>query len=272
VKHDQAYATEIQKAVVDQGGGGWSAGDASTVGGGSAQPKIGTTVTTKDEVEGKTESGTVPITTGSVVFAEEVVRTGQTGKAQLLFADRTNLSIAPVTEIRLDKFVYDPNGTSGNVVVVATEGAFRFITGVQAHENYTIKTPYATMGVRGTEFNVLIRPDEEQIQLVTGGLVVTSISGVVTTLSTPSTISVDSQGNTQTLPATNQPLVNFADMGPALTNLSFADALDSFTAVTGNQNTTGANSVGGGGGGAGGGGGGTSNPSPSAASRSGSPH
>ncbi len=51
VKNNQAYATAIQQAIVDKGGG-WAAGAGSNVGGGSAQPKIGSTVTTVDQVEG----------------------------------------------------------------------------------------------------------------------------------------------------------------------------------------------------------------------------
>jgi len=58
-----------------------------------------------------------------------------------------HLAVAPVTEIRLDSFVYDPNAKSGNVVVNAAEGAFRFITGLQASQNYSIRTPFATLGV-----------------------------------------------------------------------------------------------------------------------------
>ena len=33
------------------------------------------------------------------------------------------MSIGPISEIRFDKFVYDPNGTSGAVVIEATRGA-----------------------------------------------------------------------------------------------------------------------------------------------------
>ena len=69
-------------------------------------------------------------------------------------------------------------------------------------------------------------------------------------------LSVDSQGNTQGPTPTSQPLVNFADLGPALTNLSFADALDAFSAVTGNMGLGATGPGGGAGGGAGGGGGG----------------
>ena len=173
-------------------------------------------------------------------------------------ADRTNLTVAPTTEIRLDKFVYDPGGASGNVVVIATLGAFRFITGVQPHENYEIKTPVATLGVRGTEFIALVQRDGAEIQLNSGEVIVTTISGNVVPMNVPQTVlTVDSQGNTQGPTPVSQPLVNFADLGPPMTNTALSDAAAAFAAVTGDT-TIGAAGGGGGGGetGTGGGGGG----------------
>jgi hypothetical protein len=260
VKTDQAYATAIQQAVADKNLG-WAAGAANDAGGaGSAQPKIGSTVTTVNEVTGVTEKGTQTITTGTVVYADELVRTGTSGKAQLLFADRTNLAVAPMTEIRLDKFVYDPGGGQGNVVVVATEGSFRFITGMLPHEDYEIKTPYATMGVRGTEFIAVICDRASalnsgcglQAQVVSGEIVVTTNSGQVVTLDAGQVVSVNAQGVPSTPTLDSTPIANFADLGPPITNVSYADALDAFTAVTGGV-STGATGAGGGGGGGGGG-------------------
>jgi hypothetical protein len=217
-KTNPTYANQIQEAVAKTGGG-------VNIGGGSAEPKIGNAVTIKNQVEGVTEKGPQPILAGTDVYRNELVRTGPSGMAQLLFADRTNLSVAPVTEIRLDSFVYDPNAKSGNVVINAAEGAFRFITGLQAHQNYAIRTPFATLGVRGTEFIVVIGPNEEQIQLNKGQVIVTTISNKRATLDTPSTVlSVDSQGNIRGPTPMSQPLMNFADLGAPVTNLAFADA------------------------------------------------
>ncbi len=185
------------------------------------------------------------------------MRTGSTGKAQLLFADRTNLTVAPMTNIRLDKFVYDPGGgTQGNVVVVATEGSFRFITGILPHEDYSIKTPYATMGIRGTEFICVITSSGLQVQVISGVVIVTTISGQVITLTAGQLLSVSTTGVPSGPTQASDPIVNFADLGPPITNTSFADALNAFSAVTGGQGT-GATGAGGGGGGGGGGVGGT---------------
>ena len=83
------------------------------------------------------------------VFSNEVVRTGDASVADLNSSTKRQLSVGPISEIRLDKFVYDPNGTSGTVVIEATKGAFRFVTGKQDQKVYQIKTPYGTLGIRG---------------------------------------------------------------------------------------------------------------------------
>ena len=186
VKTDQAYAVQIQEAIVSA-----DKSRADVKGGtdiGSDRPKIGSAVTTKNQVEGVTEKGAAPISVGSQVYLDELVRTGVSGMAQMLFVDRTNLSVGPVTEIRLDKFVYDPGGGSGNVVLVATQGVFRFITGALPSKDYTIRTPFASLGVRGTAFNVVLpqlagasdkRCATEDIELLRGEVIVTTISSKV---------------------------------------------------------------------------------------------
>src|SRR6516225_7854988 len=101
---------------------------------------------------------------GSELRASETVRTGDAGKADLVFIDRTNLTVGPASEVVLDKFVYDPVGSSGKVVLQTTRGAFRFVTGTQDHSAYQINTPYGSLGVRGTAFNCEVKPTGEKRQ------------------------------------------------------------------------------------------------------------
>ena len=249
VKSDQAYANQIQEAIARSAKAGPVGGSA----GGSK--KIGGAIKTIDEVEGTTDKGTEPIAEGSDVYLNEVVRTGISGKAELLFADRTNLTVGPVTTIHLDKFVYDPNGGSGKVVLVVNSGAFRFITGVMPSRNYEINTPVATMGIRGTEFIVLVGSAGDKIQLVKGQVIVRTLSGQTVDLNQPcKVLLVDPQGNPTDGGCISEPLMNFAALGRPTTTTTLADAADAFSAVTGTA-TTAASGVGGvGGGGAGGGG------------------
>ena len=107
---------------------------------------IGSAAAVKPDAQG----GGSPLQSGSSLYANETVRTGQSGVAELRFADETKLSVGPTSTVRLDKFVYDPSKGGGKVVINASRGAYRFVTGVQDPRNYEIKTPYATLGVRGT--------------------------------------------------------------------------------------------------------------------------
>jgi hypothetical protein len=64
----------------------------------------------------------------------------------LVFVDKTNLTVGPTSEVLLDKFVYDPTGSKGNVVFQATRGTFLFVTGTQDHRAYAVNTPYGSLG------------------------------------------------------------------------------------------------------------------------------
>jgi hypothetical protein len=184
-----------------------------------AEGKIGNAVTIKNQVEGVTSAGAQPLATGSEVYSDEVVRTGGESKAQLLFLDNTNLSVGPLSTIRLDKFVYDPNAAKGNVVLRAGVGAFRFITGLQDPRSYSIRTAYASIGVRGTEFYLLITRSEVRIQLVSGRVIGTTISGQSFSLDQiDEVLSIDSAGRVHRLGILNQPIVDFADLGPPITH------------------------------------------------------
>jgi FecR protein len=124
-----------------------------------ADPLIGTAASTKPNAEGVIGTNTQTLTAGSELYENETVRTGGRGVADLVFVDRTNLSVGPASEVHLDKFVYDPAGSNGAVVLNATRGAFRFVTGSQDHRVYRVNTPYGTLGVRGTTVEGVIQPN-----------------------------------------------------------------------------------------------------------------
>ena len=111
----------------------------------NAQTRIGTASSVTPEASGSV-GGT--LSAGSGVHSNETVKTGSSGKAGLQFHDQSNLSVGPSSQVRLDKFVYDPNKGTGSTVIEATRGTFRFSTGAQGGQ-VKIKTPYGTLGTRG---------------------------------------------------------------------------------------------------------------------------
>ncbi len=141
-----------------------------------AQSKIGIASTARNQVERITAGGSRALSSGGDVFLNERVRTGEESQAQLVFLDETNLGVGPKSEVKLDRFVYNPDRGTGRVVVNAGRGVFRFVTGSQDPKNYTVKTPIATIGVRGTDFHLLVErdrivvsPERRSRSLRTGG-------------------------------------------------------------------------------------------------------
>lgn len=119
-----------------------------------AQETIGTAALVRNDVTHGPVAGLTPLTTGQGVVKREIVRTGADSVAKLVFLDQTNLSIGPRAAIALDELVYRSENSRGRVVLNLTEGAFRFLSGKLQKESYEITTPTATIGIRGTEFDV----------------------------------------------------------------------------------------------------------------------
>jgi len=111
--------------------------------------EIGTATSVRPDAAGTHEGNTRTLSGGSSVHSRELIHTGDSGRADLRFHDNTSFSVGSKSSVRLDKFVYDPNKSSGSVTIEATRGSFRFVTGSQSRGSYQVKTPYGTLGIRG---------------------------------------------------------------------------------------------------------------------------
>jgi hypothetical protein len=82
--------------------------------------------------------------------------------------------------------VFDPDKANGSIVLNMTRGAFRFITGVAAKPSYSIRTPTASITVRGTIFDVYVEEGGAIWMLLHEGRVqVCNDRGVCRTLDDP---------------------------------------------------------------------------------------
>ena len=102
---------------------------------------------------------------------DEVIVTGGGASAEVELLDKTKLAVGPDARIVLDKFVYDASGSRGSISVNVSKGAFRFLTGIAAKDSYEIKTSTASLGVRGTIFDVYVGALGETAVLLHGGAV-----------------------------------------------------------------------------------------------------
>ena len=94
------------------------------------------------------------------IYSNEAVETGATSATNLRFLDNTNLYVGASSRVVLDRFVYDPEQRLGDVAISFGKGAFRFITGnIENKENVSLRTPTATMTIRGTELLIFVLSD-----------------------------------------------------------------------------------------------------------------
>ena len=100
---------------------------------------------------------------GDSVFLNEAVQSGTDSKARLLLEDNTNVSIGPGSTLKLDSFVYSGPKQPGTIALNIGKGTLRFVTGDASKRAYTIWTPTAAIGVRGTILRIEVSPTETKV-------------------------------------------------------------------------------------------------------------
>lgn len=83
------------------------------------------------------------------------------GRVQLRYADGAQMALQPDTQFRVELFRFaEKGGGQDGIVMNLVKGGLRTITGVIGRSNraaYSLKTPTATIGIRGTEFTAEMR-------------------------------------------------------------------------------------------------------------------
>jgi len=114
-------------------------------------------------------------------------------RAELTFEDATKVKLTEHSKMIIDDFVYDPKKGSGKLAINMALGTARYASGQIAKNNpqqVAIKTPTATIAVRGTDFSmtvdelgrslVMLLPScDPRGGCVTGVIEVSSLAGVV---------------------------------------------------------------------------------------------
>ena len=136
--------------------------------GAQAQEHIGSTALAHNDVTRDLAGASAPLVAGDSVFRNEVVRTGVDSTAKLIFLDSTNLGVGPVSNVKLDQFVYVGELNGQKMTVNLAKGVFRFTTGALDKKAYEIQTPTAVIGVRGTVLDIGVQGGQSKVTLVEG--------------------------------------------------------------------------------------------------------
>jgi FecR protein len=163
----------------------------------------------------------VPLDPGDTIGLNDTIETGPGSKASILFDDNTEFTLGEKTKLKVDDYVYDPDGTSNKAHYSFLQGVFQYIGGLIDQNDpagVKIDTAYGSIGIRGTEFIAKSdgTPNNLEIDLITGAVALTSAGGAAgPTASAPAQIEITPSG-TKLLPLTQDQYNNIkAQLTPA---------------------------------------------------------
>ena len=119
----------------------------------------------------RTPPGADEITAKSAdeLVQNEALRTEQESTIAVKFVDGSELSVEQSSEMVLSDYVYDGSASSG--LINLNTGLFHFTSNGNNDQGVRLRTPVATIGVRGTEFLVHVDGDDATVIDVLSGAV-----------------------------------------------------------------------------------------------------
>jgi hypothetical protein len=96
---------------------------------------------------------------GSPVYPGEVVETGASSQATLIFRDESKVALGALSRFKIDAFVFDIKAPAeGSFLTTLLRGSLRAVTGLVGKantRNVRFSTSTATIGIRGTELGMV---------------------------------------------------------------------------------------------------------------------
>src|SRR5690554_4688913 len=116
-------------------------------------------------------SGSYPLEKGASVASGDTVITGEDGRIQMRFSDGGLVSLMPNSRFAVEEYSQPTANSEGSVSVNLLKGGLRALSGSigkNQSDNYKLKTDVATLGIRGTQFVVVMDADVMRVHVGEG--------------------------------------------------------------------------------------------------------
>jgi hypothetical protein len=147
----------------------------------ASESPIGKTLLAQGAVSAEGQQAKRELKRQDPVFQQDIIRTGGNAFAQLRMMDNAYLSLQENTVLRLVE--YQPKtdvAADGEVTMDLLSGGLRTITGAFGKKDkadYQLNTPLATIGIRGTKYEVVLVPGGMHVAVWKGKVKVSARNG-----------------------------------------------------------------------------------------------
>jgi hypothetical protein len=139
----------------------------------------------------KRDGAALPMERGLAVEARDEITVGAASRAQLRMSDGALVALQPLSTLVIDQFTFpsakEESGGLGTSFFKLLKGGLRTVTGLigkRSGDRYQVGTPVATIGVRGTDYRIVLcqadcgdSPDGLYLGVSDGSIVVTNAAG-----------------------------------------------------------------------------------------------
>ena len=122
------------------------------------------------------------IKNGQKIRANQRVRTGRNSATSISLKDNSIIKIGEIADVYMDNIIFDRTESSLNGSMEMVTGLLRFTSGKIHKMNLKVQTGNLTIGIRGTQFDLLANHSKTEIK-VTQGQVQVSKGGLKTLVS-----------------------------------------------------------------------------------------
>jgi hypothetical protein len=102
---------------------------------------------------------TIPAREGMHLLVNDILQTSADGRLGAILQDGTGIGLGPNTELKIDKFLYEPADGKLGLLLRLARGVMAYFSGRIARlapGSVTVETPVGVIGLRGTQMAVTI--------------------------------------------------------------------------------------------------------------------
>ncbi len=173
--------------------------------------KAGTIVSSSGEVTAyvKKSDALRTLKRKSEIYSGETIKTGKSASAKIRFTDGSTINLKKNTEFEIRNYAFNDNKSKpeGKFDAFMKSGGLKAVSGLIPHDDFKLESPVAIIGIRGTSWEIIQKPDGTYtVQVYTGTVTVKLNTGKIVIMSAknvqsrPDFIIIGKKGRTFTIP------------------------------------------------------------------------